>query len=124
MLDSTSPIIGVTSTTILNKAGSTLCAVGQAYINAIQKAGGLPLVIPIGTALPDLTTLAARRRKPPKNFRRHSGTRPPGIYTAESRFGDGPAPPGNLPGNPGDERRAGRHPVYTHSGSTAQRGQT
>jgi putative glutamine amidotransferase len=60
MLDSTSPIIGVTSTTILNKAGSTLCAVGQAYINAIQKAGGLPLVIPIGTAPPDIRTLTAR----------------------------------------------------------------
>ena len=51
MKKSSLPIIGVTSTISKNKAGSNLSSVGQAYIHAIQQAGGLPLVIPIGIAL-------------------------------------------------------------------------
>jgi putative glutamine amidotransferase len=42
------PIIGITSGLAQNKSGSTICQVGQAYVNAITKAGGLPLLIPIG----------------------------------------------------------------------------
>jgi putative glutamine amidotransferase len=42
------PIIGVTGGLIQNKAGSTVCQVGQAYITAITRAGGLPLLIPVG----------------------------------------------------------------------------
>jgi putative glutamine amidotransferase len=42
------PIIGITSGLAQNKSGATICQVGQAYINAISRAGGLPVIIPIG----------------------------------------------------------------------------
>jgi putative glutamine amidotransferase len=42
------PLIGLTGGTAHNKSGSILCQVGQAYVTAIQKAGGMPLLIPTG----------------------------------------------------------------------------
>jgi putative glutamine amidotransferase len=42
------PLIGITSGLTTNKAGSIICQVGQDYINAIQNANGIPLVIPVG----------------------------------------------------------------------------
>ena len=59
MKNSSLPIIGITSTISKNKAGSNLSSIGQAYIHAIQQAGGLPLVIPIGIALSDIEALTS-----------------------------------------------------------------
>lgn len=42
------PLIGLTGGQTRNNAGATLSQVGQAYITAVQKAGGIPLLIPTG----------------------------------------------------------------------------
>ncbi len=42
------PLIGITSGIIHNKSGSPICQVGQAYVSAIQIAGGIPIIIPLG----------------------------------------------------------------------------
>lgn len=55
----TLPLIGVTSSTSKNKAGSILCSVGQAYIHAIQRAGGIPLIIPVGINPSDLKSFTS-----------------------------------------------------------------
>lgn len=55
----TPPLIGVTSSTYKHKSGSIRCFSNQTYIQAIEKAGGLPLLIPVGidaASLPELLT--------------------------------------------------------------------
>ncbi len=52
------PLIGLTGGLGRNTSGSTVCQVGQAYITAIQKAGGLPVLIPTGIEADAPTTLA------------------------------------------------------------------
>lgn len=42
------PLIGLTGGLTRNKSGGMVCQVGQAYITAIQKAGGTPVMIPVG----------------------------------------------------------------------------
>lgn len=54
------PLIGITSGLSRNKAGIAVCEVGQAYITAIQKAGGIPMMIPVGIQKPALTALLPR----------------------------------------------------------------
>jgi len=54
------PLIAITSSLITNKTGSLVCQLGQAYVNAITQAGGIPLVIPVGTAIKDLPNLLDR----------------------------------------------------------------
>ncbi len=60
MINPTPPMIGVSSSTSKNKAGSILCSVGQAYIQAIQRAGGIPLIIPVGIDPSNLQSLTSR----------------------------------------------------------------
>lgn len=54
------PIIGVTSPMSTNASGSPVLQLGQAYIDAIQKAGGIPLVIPIGIDQVKIKSLLSR----------------------------------------------------------------
>lgn len=54
------PQIGITSGLATNKAGSTICQVGQAYIQAVQKAGGIPIVIPVGSTTASIDNLLSR----------------------------------------------------------------
>jgi len=54
------PMIGITSSLIRKRSGSLVCQVGQAYINSIQKAGGIPLMIPVGKDTPSLDSLLSR----------------------------------------------------------------
>ena len=60
MSQPTRPLIGITSGLIHNSAGSPVCQVGQAYTAAIQKAGGLPIIIPLGLEGEVLAALLAR----------------------------------------------------------------
>jgi putative glutamine amidotransferase len=49
MSSSQRPIIGLTSSLLNTAFGTKAFQVGQAYVNAIQKAGGIPLIVPTGT---------------------------------------------------------------------------
>lgn len=60
MTSSTQPLIGITSGLTRNQAGSTLCQVGQAYITAIQNAGGTPIIIPVEIDAQSIENLLAR----------------------------------------------------------------
>jgi putative glutamine amidotransferase len=60
MSQSTPPLIGITSSLKQNKAGAWVCHAGQAYVDAITNAGGIPLIIPIGTNGDHLDALADR----------------------------------------------------------------
>ncbi|QRN82477.1 gamma-glutamyl-gamma-aminobutyrate hydrolase family protein [Chloroflexota bacterium] len=51
---SSHPIIGITGGNVKNKTGSYAFNVGQAYVTAIRHAGGIPLLIPLGTGKADL----------------------------------------------------------------------
>ena len=42
------PLIGITGGLAQNGSGSLVCQVGQAYVTAITRAGGLPVMIPLG----------------------------------------------------------------------------
>ncbi len=42
----TQPLIGLTCSLTTSSTGARACQVGQAYVNAILKAGGLPLILP------------------------------------------------------------------------------
>ncbi len=55
-----SPLIGITGGLSVNKMGSQVCDVGQAYIFAIQKAGGIPVMIPTGLGEEALAALLPR----------------------------------------------------------------
>jgi len=54
------PLIGITAGIIKNRAGTPVCQVGQAYNEAVQRAGGVPLVIPTGMTAPGLSDLVTR----------------------------------------------------------------
>ena len=51
------PLIGITGSLIRKKTGSLVCQVGQTYVTSIQKAGGIPMMIPVGMAIQSLDTL-------------------------------------------------------------------
>lgn len=48
------PIIGITGGNIKSKTGAHTFNLGQAYVTAIRQAGGIPLLIPLGTGRADL----------------------------------------------------------------------
>lgn len=54
------PLIGITAGLTKNKLGSQVCEVAHAYIVAIQIAGGLPLILPIGLGDDALSVLLPR----------------------------------------------------------------
>jgi putative glutamine amidotransferase len=54
------PLIGLTGGLGRNTSGSPVCQVGQAYVTAIQKAGGIPLLIPTSTNTDSLPLLIQR----------------------------------------------------------------
>lgn len=54
MPKSSRPIIGITGGNVKTKTGSYAFNVGQAYVTAIRHAGGIPLLIPLGTGKADL----------------------------------------------------------------------
>lgn len=54
MPKSSRPIIGITGGNVKNKTGSYVFNVGQAYVTAVRHAGGIPLLIPLGTGKADL----------------------------------------------------------------------
>ena len=60
MTNNRKPLIGITSRLIRKRNGSLVCQVGQAYVNSIQKAGGIPLVIPVGMETSALNSLLSR----------------------------------------------------------------
>lgn len=60
MATSLQPLIGITSGLIHNRSGAPVCQVGQAYVFAIQKAGGIPVIVPLGLAKSDIDTLWQR----------------------------------------------------------------
>jgi putative glutamine amidotransferase len=55
MSQSTRPLIGISGGLTTNNSGSPVCQVDQAYITAIQKAGGIPMMIPVGIDVDTLT---------------------------------------------------------------------
>ena len=57
MPNSSRPIIGITGGNAKTQTGSTAFTLGQAYVTAIQRAGGIPLLIPLGTERSDLQRL-------------------------------------------------------------------
>jgi len=60
MSHSPQPLIGLTSGLTRNNSGATVCQVGQAYVTAIQKAGGIPVMIPLGSGTDSLKALLLR----------------------------------------------------------------
>ena len=54
------PLIGITSGLTRNRSGNPVCQVNQAYVDAIQSAGGLPIVIPGVTNISTLESLLSR----------------------------------------------------------------
>jgi len=54
------PLIGITSSLIHKRSGSLICQVGQAYITSVQKAGGIPMMIPVGMDILSLDSLLSR----------------------------------------------------------------
>jgi len=60
MSHSPQPLIGLTSSLTRNNSGATVCQVGQAYVTAIQKAGGIPVMIPLGSGTDSLKALLLR----------------------------------------------------------------
>lgn len=53
------PLIGITASRTLSNANLPLNAVNDAYIQAVQRAGGLPVLIPVGIDLGELPRLRA-----------------------------------------------------------------
>ena len=60
MIHTTHPMIAVTGSLTHNHSDAPVCQVGQAYIDAIQNAGGLPLVVPVGLNITGLAALINR----------------------------------------------------------------
>lgn len=60
MMQSTPPLIGITSRREQNETGAWVCQVGQAYIDVIANAGAIPLIIPIGMKNDPLPSLVSR----------------------------------------------------------------
>lgn len=51
------PLIGITASRTLSNANLPLSAVNEAYVNAVQRAGGLPVLIPVGLTRDNLRHL-------------------------------------------------------------------
>lgn len=51
------PLIGITTSRFLSSANYHLIATTEAYIKAVQRAGGIPVLIPVGLAHSDLQQL-------------------------------------------------------------------
>ncbi len=51
------PLIGITASRTLSSANLPLSAVTEAYVQAVRRAGGLPVLIPVGLAREDLPRL-------------------------------------------------------------------
>jgi putative glutamine amidotransferase len=60
MSSSHHPLIGITSSLTEDESGSPVSQIGQAYINAVQNAGGVPIIIPVGLNPAPLTDLLPR----------------------------------------------------------------
>jgi len=60
MSSSQQPLIGITGGLESNPSGSLVCQVGQAYITAIQTAGGIPMMIPVGITNAALNALLSK----------------------------------------------------------------
>jgi putative glutamine amidotransferase len=54
------PLIGITAGLIENSSGVLVCQLGQAYVTAVQRAGGIPMVIPVGIDEAALASLLSR----------------------------------------------------------------
>jgi len=54
------PLIGITGGLIDSSAGVPVCQLGQAYVTAVQRAGGIPMVIPVGIEGSALAGLLSR----------------------------------------------------------------
>jgi putative glutamine amidotransferase len=54
------PLIGITGGLVDSSAGVPVCQLGQAYVTAVQRAGGIPLVIPVGIEGSALATQLSR----------------------------------------------------------------
>lgn len=50
MSPATQPLIGITSGQVHNTSGIPVTQIGRAYIAAVVRAGGLPLILPVGIA--------------------------------------------------------------------------
>ena len=56
----TSPLIGITTSHVLNNSKIHVMSTPEAYVQAVYHAGGLPLLIPLGIADADLKALLVR----------------------------------------------------------------
>jgi putative glutamine amidotransferase len=54
------PLIGITTARVLNNANIHVMSTAEAYVQAVYKAGGLPILIPLGIADADLEALLER----------------------------------------------------------------
>jgi putative glutamine amidotransferase len=54
------PLIGISGGLIDSSAGVPVCQLGQAYVTAVQRAGGIPMVIPVGIDESALASLLSR----------------------------------------------------------------
>lgn len=56
----TQPLIGLTTSRVLNKTKIHIMTAAEAYVQAVYRAGGLPMLIPLGIGKPDLAALLSR----------------------------------------------------------------
>jgi len=56
----TPPMIGLTTSRVLSKANIPILSAAEAYVQAVYRAGGLPVLIPLGIGDPDLSALLSR----------------------------------------------------------------
>jgi putative glutamine amidotransferase len=54
------PLIGITTARVLNNSNIHIMSAAEAYVQAVYKAGGLPVLIPLGIADADLAALLER----------------------------------------------------------------
>ena len=54
------PLIGITTARVLNNSNIHVMSAAEAYVQAVYKAGGLPVLIPLGIADTDLAALLER----------------------------------------------------------------
>jgi putative glutamine amidotransferase len=54
------PLIGLTPTRMPNPSGRPAFGINQPYVQSIQQAGGIPILIPLGLSTPDLLSLLDR----------------------------------------------------------------
>jgi putative glutamine amidotransferase len=56
----TPPYIGITTSRVLNNSNVQVMSVPEAYVQSVYQAGGLPVLVPLGIAAPDLAALLNR----------------------------------------------------------------